>query len=465
MKLRIRLLTPLLVVLAMLFFFGGFVRSAQSMTSDEERKLGKRVLEEVMRNLEVVRDLTLQSFINRVGRPLVNQIGPTPFEFDFYVIKANDPNAFAIPGGHIFVTTGLITLAESEPEIAGVLGHEIAHVTGRHIAQMIERSKRLSIATLAAMIAGAIAGRGGAASQAAVTTAMASAESLMLKYTRENETDADQNGLHYLSKAGYDPQAMVSFLKKMERYSLTAAPRIPQYLSTHPALDSRVSLLENLLSLQSKPAAPFQGKGNYKRIQTRAFVEERDPSAALSQFESLLKADPEDSDARFGLGLAFQRAGRLDKSVEILQSASRDNPNDPDLLGELGIAYFLAGRLDQAVETLGPLSGNDDLKPLYFLGRAYQEKGAFEQALALLLKVKREVINYPDLYSSLGSVYGRMGRQGLSHFFYGKYFDLKGDRNNALLHYRKALDFLEKGSSERAEAQQIVQELNPKSKQ
>ena len=412
-----------------------------------------------------MRDLTLQSFINRVGQSLVNQIGPTPFEFDFYVIKANDPNAFAIPGGHIFVSTGLITLAENEPEIAAVLGHEIGHVAGRHIAKMIERSKRINIATLAAMIAGAIAGRGGPASQAAVTMAMAGAGSLMLKYTRENETDADQNGLHYLTKAGYDPQAMVGFMKKMERYSLSAAPRIPQYLATHPDLDSRVSLIENLISSQSKPVTPFfQGKGNYKRIQTRAFIEESDPSAAVSQFESLIKADPEDSDARFGLGLAFQRAGRLDKSIEILQSASESNPKDPDLLRELGIAYFLAGRLDQAVETLDPLSGSDDLKTLYFLARAYQEKGAFEQALALFLKVKREVVNYPDLYYNLGSVYGRMEQQGLSHFSYGKYFDLKGERNNALLHYRKALDLLEKGSPERVEAQRVVQELNPKNK-
>ncbi len=462
MKPRFRYFIAFLLAFVTLLVIGGFVKSAQAMTSEEEKKLGKKVLEEIIGKLEVVRDLTLQTFINRVGRSLVNQIGRTPFEFDFYVMKANDPNAFAIPGGHIFVTTGLITLAESEPEIAGVLGHEIAHVTGRHVSQMIDRSKRLSIATLAAMIAGAIAGKGGPASQAIVSTAMASAESLMLKYTRENETDADQNGLHYLAKAGYDPQAMVEFLKKMERYSLTTAPRIPQYLSSHPALDSRVSLIENLLSLQSKPLHPFQGLGNYKRIQNRAFIEERDPSAAVSQFESLVKTNPEDSDARFGLGLAFQRAGRLDKSIEVLQSASQSDPNDADLLRELGVAYFLAGKLDQAVATLDPLSRNDDLKSLYFLGRAYQERGDLERALGLFLRVKREAADYVDLYNNLGSIYGRMGRKGLSHFSYGRHFELKGDRNNALLHYRKALDFLEKGSPEQMEAQRIVQELNPK---
>jgi len=174
-----------------------------------------------------VRDLSLQAFINRVGRSLVNQIGPTPFVYDFFVIKAHDPNAFAIPGGHIFITTGLIGMAENEPEVAGVLSHEISHVKGRHVDQMIERAKRFNIAALAAMIAGAIVGRGGKASEAIVTTAMAGSEAMMLKYTRENEVDADQNGLYLMIKAGYDPYALISFLKKMEKNSLVMSPQIP----------------------------------------------------------------------------------------------------------------------------------------------------------------------------------------------------------------------------------------------
>jgi len=108
--------------------------------------------------MELVKEQPLQEFLNRIGDSLVAQIGATPFEFKFYPVKAQDPNAFAIPGGYVFVTTGLIVLAENEQEIAGVLSHEIAHITGRHVAQMIERAKRLNIATLAAMIAGAILG-------------------------------------------------------------------------------------------------------------------------------------------------------------------------------------------------------------------------------------------------------------------------------------------------------------------
>ena len=459
MRTRHPFLFPFISGFLILFLVGGIVKPGQALTTEEEKKLGKQVLVEMVKRLDLVRDLPLQAFVNRVGRSLVNQVGPTPFEFDFYIVKGLDPNAFAIPGGHIFINTGLIALAENESEIAGVLSHEIAHVTARHVAQMVERSKRFSIVTLAAMIAGALVGRGGQASGAIATTAMAGAEAMMLKYTRDHETDADQNSLQYMIKTGYDPQALISFLKKMERYSLSTAPKFPQYLSTHPALENRISLLENLLILEPKPLHLFSGVGNYKRIQNRAFIEERDPSAAVSHFEALVKASPQDQDALFGLSLAYQKAGRLDKSIEVLQAVPSADPKDTELLRELGVAYFLSGKMDQAIEILEPSSQGSDLKGLYYLGRAYQEKGEFDRALLIFQKVKKEAPEFPDICNNLGSVYGRTGQKGFSHFFFGKYFELKGDRNNALLHYRTALEFLERESPERGEAQQKVREL------
>ena len=170
-----------------------------AMTVEEEKKWGKKILEEMVKRLDLVKDLSLQTFINHLGGSLVSQITVTPFEFDFYIVKGNDPNAFAIPGGHIFVTTGLLAMAENETEVAGVLSHEIAHVTQRHISTMMERAKRINILTLAAMIAGAIAGRGGKGTEAVTATAAASAEAMMLKYTRDNEVDADQNSLQLMA--------------------------------------------------------------------------------------------------------------------------------------------------------------------------------------------------------------------------------------------------------------------------
>jgi predicted Zn-dependent protease len=460
-------IVPLLIIFSL---FGNFARGVYAMTTEEERKLGKQVLLELQKNVNFVTDLNVQAFIEKVGYSILNQAGPTPFEFKFYVINSLDPNAFAIPGGYIFVTTGLIVLADNEQEIAGVLSHEIAHVMHRHIAQLIERSKRLNIASMLAIVAAMLAGKGGSGSQAGAMMAMATAEALALKYTREMETDADQSGLNYLIKTGYDPNGLITFLNRIHRVSLAMAPNIPPYLSSHPAIEERLSLLGNLLQRAQKPPGPFRTIPNFKRVQVKAFVEEREPHVAITQFQSLIDANSQDSNGYYGLGLAYRKMGRFDKSIEALQNAHSFDPNDLDILKERGVTYFLSGKLEQAMEDLEtvrskPSTGagqNNDLLTLYYLGRTYQEKEELSKALPLFLKVKKEASFFTDVYFNLGSVYGRMGQKGLSHFYFGKYFKMRGDQKNALLHLKTAIEWLERGSPEREEAQWEVRELTQK---
>jgi predicted Zn-dependent protease len=363
------------------------------------------------------------------------------------------------------MTTGLIVLAENEQEIAGVLGHEISHVTARHVDQIMEKSTRLTIASLAAILLGALASRGGKGTEAVAATAMATSEAMALKYTREMETEADQNGLNRVIKAGYDPNGMITFLNKIQRMQLSMAPQIPVYLMDHPALESRIALLENLMKIEQKPVGPFRKVGNFKRVQSKAFVEEREPDVAVNYFESLVKTNPKDVDGIYGLGLAFKKMGRLDRSIESFQSGLSLSPKDPDLLRELGIVYFLSGKLGQAAGKLeaarSVLEGdeNTDLLTLYYLGRTFQEKGDLTSALPLFLKVQKEMPEFPDVYNNLGSVYGRMGQTGRSHFYFGKHFKLIGDRRSALLHFRTADQELEKGSSEEEEVLREIREL------
>jgi len=436
------------------------------MTMEEEKKLGKQVFLQIQKEANFVRDLNVQAFVERIGYSLVDQLGSTPFDFKFYVINELDPNAFAVPGGYVFINTGLIALAENEQEIAGVLGHEISHVTQRHISQMMEKSKRLSIATLAAMVAGMIAGRGGAGSAASVSMAQGMAGALTLKFSREIEQDADQHGFNLMIKAGYDPNGMINFFKRLDKLSLAMAPKVPAYLLNHPAIESRISLLENMLKMGPKPTGPFKTIENFNKIRTMVFVEEGEPQTAITYFQSLIDANPNHWEGYYGLGLAYRKMERFDKSMEVLQQAHSLAPKDLDVSRELGIVYFLSGKVDQAIENLealrpAPSEGKDsDLMTLYYLGRGYQEKGDFAKALPLLLKVRKEEPEFMDVYRDLGSVYGRTGQKGLSHFYFGNYFKLKQERNNALLHFRTAIDLLERGSPEREETQSEIKELS-----
>jgi tetratricopeptide (TPR) repeat protein len=253
---------------------------------------------------------------------------------------------------------------------------------------------------------------------------------------------------------------------------LTFSSKTPVYLVNHPAIEDRISLLENIMQIESKPQGPFKTVENFKWIQTEAFVEEREPSVAVSYFESIVKTNPDDVAGLFGLGVAFQRMGRLDRSIEVLQNAISLAPQKLEISKELGVSYFLSGKLDQAIETLETmqsLSGKekgqkDDLLSLYYLGRAYQEKGDFTKALPFLLRVQKEMPDFVEVHYHLGSVYGRMGKKGESHFYFGKHFKLREDMKNALLQFQKALEWLERESPEGEETRREIKELTQPTK-
>ncbi len=441
------------------------LRPVFALTTEEEKKIGDKIFFELGKNVEFVRDLDIQNFINRIGHSLLSQAGTSPFKFKFSVIKSIEPNAFAVPGGYIFLTTGILNLSENEHEVAGVIAHEIAHIMGRHITQLIEKSKGLNIVSLAGIIASLLIGGGGKASEAGATMAMALSEAYRLKYTREMEMDADHNSLRYLIKAGYDPNGILNFLRKIKRINLTQSTQIPAYLSTHPSIEDRISLVENLIQVSPKVKGPFRSFTNFNKIQIKAFVEERGPDVSVNHFQSMIDSDIKNLEGYYGLGLSWRKIGRLDKSIEAFQRAQTISPDDPDILRELGISYFLSGRIKEAIEKIeSSLSlqkeGEDiDFLALYYLGRCYQEKGDLLKALQNFLKVNREIPDNIDVLFSLGSVCGRIGQKGLSHFYFAKHFKMKGDRKGALLHFKTALEFLEKGSPEREETQKEIKDL------
>jgi predicted Zn-dependent protease len=158
-------------------------------------------------------------------------------------------NAFATPGGYIYIHKGLLNAVENEAELAGVIAHEIGHANARHVASIIEKSQKLNIATLAAIIAGAFLGGGGEATAAIAAFSLASASTLTLKYQREHEEEADRLGINYLVNAGYYPAAMVDFLKLIKQYEFLSKT-IPSYLRTHPGTDDRIFYLDSLILTQ-----------------------------------------------------------------------------------------------------------------------------------------------------------------------------------------------------------------------
>ena len=205
---------------------------------DKEMAWGKQLADEVARESKIDDDPILSEYINRVGQNLVrNSDAKTPFTFR--VIDGDEMNAFALPGGYVFVYTGLIKLASDEDELAGALAHEIAHVAARH---MTCRASKAQVASVASIIPGIfLGGWGGLAAREAASAAI---PMTFLSFSRHDESEADFLGVQYMYAAGYDPTGAVSILEKLEAMQKTKPGVVAKVFATHPMSSDRIAKTE-----------------------------------------------------------------------------------------------------------------------------------------------------------------------------------------------------------------------------
>jgi len=214
-----------------------------------KRELGRKILGQIRAHIPLVEDPAIVGYVQSVGNRIVKQVGITSYEYQFYVVNLSIPNAFAVPGGYIFIFRGLIELMSSEGELAAILSHEMAHIQCRHIHRQMDAGKVLTGAALAGVLAGVLlgaAGGAGASTPALAMGSMAGSQVVGLQYSREFEEEADQLGLNYLTSAGYAPQDMVAVLYRLNDVKLRTNSRIPPYLSTHPDTGDRIQYLMDL---------------------------------------------------------------------------------------------------------------------------------------------------------------------------------------------------------------------------
>jgi predicted Zn-dependent protease len=215
---------------------------------DKEMALGKQLAQQVERESKLIDDPVITEYVNRVGQNLVrNSDAKVPFTIK--VVDNEEVNAFALPGGFFFVNSGLITKAESEAELAGVMAHEIAHVAARHGTREASRAQIANYATIPLIFMGGWAGYGirQATSLAIPMT--------FLKFSRGFESEADLLGLEYMYKAGYDPTAFVDFFEKIQTLEKKKPGTVSKIFSTHPPTDSRVQAAQKNIQeyLKAKP--------------------------------------------------------------------------------------------------------------------------------------------------------------------------------------------------------------------
>lgn len=210
---------------------------------EQDIQLGREAAEEVRKTMPVVNNSELTAYVNRIGSRLTKSKLAGGYPYTFEVINDPSINAFALPGGPMFVHTGLIAAVENESELAGVLAHEISHVKLRHGTSNVSKANLIQ---LPAMIGGAMLGnKGGLWGTLGQLGIGLGAESVLLKYSRGAEKDADLNGQQMMNEVGYDPKYSASFFEKLRKESGSDPGRLEKWFSSHPAPTDRTKYLND----------------------------------------------------------------------------------------------------------------------------------------------------------------------------------------------------------------------------
>lgn len=438
----ISLRKPVAIFIAVAFFITATMPAGVSaITVQEENELAEDFLQAVHQEYKIIKDPAIADYINKIGQRIVAELPQQPFSYHFYVIEQDTYNAFAGPGGHIFVFSGLFEALANEGELAALLAHEIAHASCRHISEMIESSKKTSLGTLAGVVAGILVGLGGASTVGSAITigSMAAGESAALAYTREKEMQADQIGREYLQEAGYDLHSMLSLLKTIRSQEWFGTDQIPTYLRTHPATDARLSYLANTLSDKSAP--PPKNSHAFERARSRVSALYGNPRESLRRFQQAVKTRSDDPMAHYGYGLALERNGNPKAAVEPLETAYQAHANDPYMMEDLGRVYFLTGDYEKALEFLKKAANEVRNGPdsRLYLGRTQLALGRLSAATETFSRLADAHPDYlPALYF-LGKSYSEQDDPGLAHYYLGLYHMGKQDPKNAAFHFKQAL--------------------------
>lgn len=413
--------------------------SAPALTISEEKELGDEFMKQARRAYRFVEDPFVDNYLNRLGRRLVSAFPEQPFDFHFYIIENNVYNAFAAPAGQVFINSGLVSAMSSEEELAGILAHEIAHVYCRHLSDKIDKSKKLSLATLAGITAGIFLGSGALAIGSA-----AAGEAAFLAYSRQDEQQADQIGIQYLAAANYSAKGLLNILKKIKEKEWFTTEEVPTYLTTHPGTEDRIAYIDTLLaSDRYRPAQPQPEEiaGDFAMANTIITATCDDIDSAVKLMKARVEQDDNDVRAHFGYALALSKKSRHEEAIAHLQTALGQHAH-PQILTALGTEYVMTGYYDKALEIFEKMPAEPycDFKKQLFWAQAAEASGQLGKSITILEALIKEKPDYNDAFYSLGMAYGKNDNPENAHYYLGIFYYKIQDPRNAMFHLQKAYE-------------------------
>ncbi|MYM71236.1 M48 family metalloprotease [Duganella sp. FT134W] len=430
---------------------------SQDLSPLMERKLGEEIMRDIRRDRDYLDDGPILEYMNNFGNVLVDARpgarGEAKYDYFFFVVRDPQLNAFALPGGFIAVHSALLLQAQSESELASVLGHEIGHVVQRHIARSIGQQKQDALIPLAAMILAALTARqgGGDAAMGVFLGGQGLAIQRQLNFGRDAEREADRIGFQIMGEAGFDPSGMVAFFQQMQASTRNYSDLVPAWLLTHPLTSERIADIQ--ARIRAQPYKQRQDSLDFFLVRSRARVLQDQSANGYSEtkqfFQGQILQDSWQQKAAGQYGMAFltMKQGDTDAAQKWLDQA-RETVNKPPPAGVFGASprskaesIFAATSIEiklaqtENKEVLAKAATEAEAAHQKFplsrgiahqYGEALIAAGKLDEAGAYLrdqVQLYREDI---EAYDLLAQVYSKQGKLALQHIALAESYNLQG---------------------------------------
>jgi predicted Zn-dependent protease len=435
----------------------------QDLSPLMERKLGEEIMRDIRRDRDFLDDGPILEYLNQFGNSLVaarpGARGEASFDYYFFAVRDPQLNAFALPGGFIAVHSALLLAAQTESELASVLGHEIGHVVQRHIARSLGQQRQDALIPLAAMVLAALASKaGGDAAIGVFTAGQGIAIQRQLNFSRDAEREADRIGFQIMGEAGFDTTGMVAFFQRMQAATRNYSDLVPAYLQSHPLTTERIADIQ--ARVREQPYKQRLDSLDFYLVRSRARVLQDSSTQGLAEATTFFENQMTQQQGRqqiaagqYGLAMVALKKGDTAAAQQWLDKARAtiDKPPAPGTFSaakpggpnSIFISTALEIKLAQPENKAVIAQALKDAEAAHLqfplsrgIAHQYAEAmiaaGELEKAAAYLRDQVQLYREDPDSYDLLAKAYSGQGKIALQHIALAESYVLQGGVLSAL---------------------------------
>jgi predicted Zn-dependent protease len=416
-------------------------REFKLISDAQEIELGKNADPDIRWHFGgVYSDDELSAYINSVGQRVAAVSYRGGITYHFTVVDSSIANAFALPGGYIYITRGLLSMMDNEAQLAAVLGHEVGHVSARHGMKRLE--SLLGVNLIASLADYLIFGSGDHQTERGTVKVLGNVAlaTVSLGYSRKDEYQADELGTTYSLNAGYDSEGMIQLLEILKNMHDREPSSVEEFFMSHPRSSARIEAVKKQIA--KLPDEERKGELKQAEYKTKirdlmvmqkayehydkaeALRKEGKYQQALSEYNEALKVRKDMAKPHHGIGLVYQAQGKYNQAIDEYKKALKVDPDYVFAYNDMGIAYISAGRY------------NDAVPPLKKAIEIYEN---FDHAYANLGEAYYKLKQYPDATKSLEMAITLNENHPRAHTTLGLTYEATGNREKAIEEYEKAV--------------------------